>query len=122
MAGHTNGTAKMAKPNVAYVNGKAALGRDLVERVHIVNEGSEEHESQSRLQQTNPYCEENDQCNGNTNEDLPKLPLKGEWTVYVSGKMGDPNLASEGCERGMNNGMSTDKAGVVVQAAAECCQ
>ena len=29
-AGHTNGTAKMAKPNVADINGKAALGRDLL--------------------------------------------------------------------------------------------
>ena len=77
----------MAKPNVADIDGKAALGRDLAERVHIVDEGGEEHESQSWLQQTNFYCEETCQHNGNLENDIPKahgLPLKGEWTVLCA--------------------------------------
>ena len=48
MAGCTNGMAQLAKPTeIADVNLEKAVldGRDLVERVHIVNEGSEERKS-----------------------------------------------------------------------------
>ena len=53
-AGRTNGMVRMTEPHetVADINGKAAPGRELVERVHVVNEGTEtEHDSKSQLQQ-----------------------------------------------------------------------
>ena len=70
-AGHMNGTVKTAEPTIADINRKAMLGRDLVERVHIVDEGSKEHKSQSQIQQTNFYCKEVIQCNGNAMGDIP---------------------------------------------------
>ncbi|KIM55787.1 hypothetical protein SCLCIDRAFT_30049 [Scleroderma citrinum Foug A] len=69
-AGRTNGTAKMAKPNVTDVDGKAALGRDLVER-----------------------------RSGIAKEDIPfanGLPLEGEWTVNPSGERDMSMRASVG--------------------------
>ena len=126
MAGHMNGMAEMAKPNVMDVDRKAVLGRDLAERVHIVNKGDRtECEGKLQPQQTKFYCKEKHQHNRNMNGDVPianGLLLEGEWTVYASSEMGDPNLTLEGCERGMNDGVSADEAGVVIQAAAECCQ
>ena len=90
-AGHTNGTAKMAKPNVVDIDGKAALGRDLAERVHIVDEGGEERKPPLRLQQIKFYCREIDQHSGIANGDVPitnGLPLEGEWAIYPSGDAG----------------------------------
>ena len=110
-AGHTNSTAKMAKPNVVDVDRKAALGRDLAERVHIVDEGDKmECDGELQLQQTYFYCEESCQHDGNTNGDVPSahgLLLKGEWTGYASSRL--ENL-SEGCKRGMSERESVDEA------------
>ena len=52
MAGHTNRMVKLAKPTETDmdINGKATLGREPVGMVHRVDEGGEEHESQSWLQ------------------------------------------------------------------------
>ena len=59
---------------------KAALGRELVERAHRVDEGDEmEHRCQSQLQQTNLH-EQNRECNGNAQEEIHTaygLPLQG---------------------------------------------
>ena len=99
MAERMNGTAEMAKPNVVDVNGKAALGRDLAERVHIVDEGSEECKSPLRLPKIEFYCEESRQCSGIAKEDIPftnGLPLEGEWTVNPSGERDTSMRASVG--------------------------
>ena len=90
-AGRMNQTVKTAEPTITDINRKAMLGREPAGMVHRVDKGSEEHESQSRLQQTEFYCKE-DQCNTNANRDVPVangLPLKGEWTAYPSGKTTD---------------------------------
>ena len=81
----------MARPNVADIDGKAVLGRDLAERVHIVDEGGEEHKPPLRLQQIKFYCREIDQRSGIANGDVPitnGLPLEGEWAIYPSGDAG----------------------------------
>jgi len=141
-AGRTNGTVGMTEPHetVADIDGKAAPGRELAERVHVVDEGTEtECDSKSQLQQTNSYCEEDCQRNANANADVPsayKLPLEGEWTVYASGEdknsdadgpsesketEGTAGVESEGC-RGTSERVSAEEAGTDVQTPVECCQ
>jgi len=141
-AGRTNGTVGMTEPHetVADIDGKAAPGRELAERVHVVDEGTEtERDSKSQLQQTNFYCEEDCQRNANANADVPsayKLPLEGEWTVYASGEdknsdadgpsesketEGTAGVESEGC-RGTSERVSAEEAGTDVQTPVECCQ
>ena len=91
----------------ADVDGTAALGGEPAERVQGVGEGDEtERDSQLRLKQTNFYCKEDRQRNENANADVPstyKLPLEGEWTVYVSGEAsdwnGDTNASNAAIER-----------------------
>jgi len=148
-AERTKGTVEKAEPRetVADVDGKAALGREPVERVHRVDEGDEERERKSRLQQTNLH-DESCQHNKNANADVPsayKLPLEGEWTVYASGEARDPRgsasapnatpecmhhpselreaedakgVESEGCERDTSEWASVDELNAIV----ECCQ
>ena len=71
-AEHTNRMVQSANlPEIVDINGKAVLGGELAERVHRVDEGSEECESQSRIQQTYFYCEEGHQRSGNTMGDVP---------------------------------------------------
>ena len=110
----TNRMVEMAEPQIADINRTAPLGGKPAERACGVNEGDgTEREPQTQLQQTNFYCEESHQHNANTNEDIPstqKLPLEGEWIVYASGEMGDPNVVSEGCKRGTSEGACVDEA------------
>jgi len=140
-AGCTKGMVGMAKPRetVADIDRTALLGREPAERVYGVDEGDgKEREPQSRLQQTDFYCKESRQRNGNTNENVPKaygLPLEGEWTVYASGGLENSRestdhpseskvtedtarVESEGCERGTVERASVDEAETLV----ECCQ
>jgi len=130
---------------VADVDRTALLGGEPAERASGVDEGDEEHEHQSRLQQTN--CEKC-QCNGNTNGTIPsthRLPLEGEWTVRASGEGRDPRssanapnatpecmhrpnksrgtedaegVESEGCKGGTSGQASVDELNTTV----ECCQ
>ena len=132
--------ADSTKPNVTDINSKVALGRDLAERVHIVDEGGKEHKSPLQLQQMKLLCGEIVQCNRNMGNNVPianGLPLEGEWTVYASSEVNDLNgsanmfiaaiehadgsgvstetanvkgVKSESCERGTNRLASVDKA------------
>ena len=140
-AGCTKWMVEKAKPTTdADIDRKAVLSRELMERVHIVNKGTEmEHEGKSQLHQTDFYCEEADQRNGNMNEDIPiayRMPLEGEGTWCASSEVsdldGDTNalnaavehadhpdestetkdtreVESEGCERDMSEFMSIDE-------------
>ncbi|KIM51939.1 hypothetical protein SCLCIDRAFT_33037 [Scleroderma citrinum Foug A] len=111
-AERTNSTAKMAKPNVVDVDGKAALGRDLAERVHIVDEGGEEHKSPLQLPKIEFYCEESRQRSGIAKEDIPfanGLLLEGEWTVNPSGERDTSVRASVG-GTGSNTGQKVEPA------------
>ena len=110
-AGHTDRMVGMTEPHEmdADVDGMAALGGELVERVQGVSEGNKmEHDGQSRLQQIELYCKESRQCNenANTNENVPNahgVPLEGEWIVCASGETSNPNgVKSEGCRGGMS--------------------
>ena len=91
MAEHTVKTAKPTE--IADVNGMALLGREPAERARGIGKGDEtEHEAQSWLQESKLLCREIDQCSGIANGDIPitnGLPLKGEWTAYLSGKTTD---------------------------------
>jgi len=139
MAGRTNGTVGMTEPHetVADIDGKAAPGRELAERVHVVDEGTEmERDSKSRLQQTEFYCKEDCQRDENANANVPYaygLPLAGEWAVYASGEdknsdadgpsesketEGTAGVESEGCEGVASERTSIDK----LEAVVECCQ
>jgi len=116
-AERTKGTVEKAEPRetVADVDGKAALGREPVERIHRVDEGDEERERKSRLQQTNLH-DESCQRNENAQEDIPsahRLPLEGEWIVCASGGLTN---SSEGCER------DAVKRECVDEPIVECCQ
>jgi len=113
-AERTKGTVGMAEPNEtdADVDGKAALGRELAERVQGVGEGDEtEREHESQLQQTN--CKANRQRNGNANMNVPNtygLPLVGEWEVCASGRLS--------CESGTSERASAGE----LEMPTECCQ
>jgi len=147
-AGCTKGAVQLAKPRKsdADVDGKAALGRVLAERVHIVSEGDEtERDGQSRLQQAEFYCKERCQRNENANADVPsthELPLEGEWTVCASGEARDPRgsanvpNATPECVHRPNESRETEDAEGVesegckggtsgresVDETVECCQ
>ena len=141
-AGHMNGTVQLAKPmeitdvNLekavlggepaerasrvdkgsemdADVNGMALLGRELVERARGISEGDEmEHEAQLQLQELKLLCEETNQCNANTNEDIPfanGLPLEGEWTVNPSGER-DTSVHASVDGTGSNAGRKVEPA------------
>ena len=113
-----NGMVEITEPTIADVDRMALLGGEPVERAARVNKGSEmdadvdrtpmlggepvmrdcgvdegdgtEHESKSQLQQTYFYCEEDHQCNGNAESNIPiayGLLLEGEWSVYPSGEL-----------------------------------
>ena len=101
---------------IADVDKGTLLGRELVVEAYGVHKGNRmEHEGKLRLHQTDFYCEEKDQHSGNATENIPityGLPLKGEWTVYPSGKLSK----SKGCSRGMDECVSID------EAVAECRQ
>jgi len=132
---------------IADVNRTALLGREPAERASGVDEGDKmEHDSQSRLQQTNLPYEESCQHNENARENVPsaqRLPLEGEWIVCASGETNDSkgnanasNAAvehvdgssrskeagdtmenkSEGCEGGTSGRESVD------EPIVECCQ
>ena len=102
MAGHTNGTAKMANPpQIADVDRTATLGIDLATAACGVDEGDGTERRDLRLQQTNLLCEETRQCNGNVEVNIPianRLPLEGEWTVYPSCEMKNSNGGDTGRE------------------------
>ena len=150
-AGRTIGTVGTTEPleTIADVDGNAALGREQAERVHGVDDGDEtERDSKSRLQQTDFYCKESRQRNGNTNANVPNahgLPLEGEWSVCASGETtnsnGDADASnaavervyrpsesrvtedameneSKGCEGSMGERTSVDELNTLV----ECCQ
>ena len=95
MAGCTNGMVGLAEPTkIVDIDEKAVLGGELVERAHVIDEGDGTECKDLRLPKAELYCEERHQCNGNTTGDLPsahRLPLKGEWTVYLSAEMKSPN-------------------------------
>ena len=142
-AGCTNRTVQLANPTEtdADVNRTALLGGEPAERVCRVDEGDGEHESQSRIQQTYFYCEEDRQHNRNATENIPityGLLLEGEWTVYPSGEASDSRsntnvfnaaiehvdglgestettntkeVESEGCSGGMDKRASVDEVG-----------
>ena len=90
----------------ADVDRTALLGGEPAEMACRVDKGDgTEHGYQARLQQTGFYCEESRQRNENTNTNVPiayGLPLKGEWTVCVSGKAsnleGDADALNEPTE------------------------
>ncbi|KIM54280.1 hypothetical protein SCLCIDRAFT_31227 [Scleroderma citrinum Foug A] len=143
MAGRTNGTVETAEPTeIVDVDGMALLGREPAERARGIGEGDEtEREAQSRLQELKLLCREIDQCSGIANGDIPitnRLLLEGEWTLYASGEMSNPNgntdasntaiervdspsesrvakdtprVELEGCKGGMSEGASVDEAG-----------
>jgi len=107
-AERANGTVKMAEPTKtdADIDGKAALGRELAERVHRVDKGDEECDNELRPQQTTFYYEENHQRNESTNTNVHnayRLLLVGEWDVYVCGEManlnGDMDASNTAVER-----------------------
>ena len=78
---------------VVDIDGMVVLGGELAETVCGVNKGNQEHDGKLQLQQTNQYCKEDHQCDENTKENVPeahRLPLKGEWTVCVSGQTSNP--------------------------------
>ena len=104
-AGHTNGTAKMAKPQIANIDRTPPLGGKLAERACGVNKGNgTECESKSRPQQTKLLCEESHQCSGNANRAIPDaygLLLEGEWTVCMSGEVSDLERGAD-----MSNGLT----------------
>ena len=143
MAGCMNRMAQLAEPTeiVDVDLEKAALdGRDLAERVHIVDKGGKERKSPLRLPKIEFYCKESDQRSRNTNKDVPithGVLLKGEWTWYASGEASDPKgdtdvsnaavehayrpsesretedameIGSEGCKGGMSKCTSVDEA------------
>ena len=101
---HSTNKTRKTIPQVVDVNvdRTALLGRELAERASGVDEGDRtEHEPPMQLQQTKLYCEENCQCNGNANKNIPNtygLPLKGEWIVCVSseprGSKGSANMSN----------------------------
>ena len=130
----------------ADVNRTALLGREPAERVCRVDEGDEmERKPQLQLQQTQFYCEENCQRNGNARGNVPSahgLPLEGEWPACASGETTNPKgsentsnaavehadgscersklaevdgVESRGCEKDTNERESVDEA-------VECCQ
>ncbi|KIM50318.1 hypothetical protein SCLCIDRAFT_34417 [Scleroderma citrinum Foug A] len=94
------------------VNEKAVLGEELVERAHIVNKGDKmEHRCESQLQ-IELYCKETNQCNANTNKDIPfanGLPLEGEWTVNPSGER-DMSMHVSVDGTGSNTGQKVEPA------------
>jgi len=137
------GMVEMAEPRetVADVDRTALLGGEPAERVCGVDEGDEtEHDSESRLQQTQFYYEEGRQHDENANRNVPKahgLPLEGEWLVCACGEAtnsnGDADASnaavecvycpsesrvtedameneSKGCEGGMDERASVDEA------------
>jgi len=146
-AGRTNGTAQSANPpeTDADVDRTALLGGEPAERASGVDEGDEEREHESQIQQTIFYCKESRQHDENANGNVPKahgLPLEGEWLVCASGEASDwngdanasnaaiervvspsesrvaedtPGVESEGCEGGTSGRESVDEA-------VECCQ
>ena len=113
-AGCTNGTVQLAElTEIMDVDlEKAALdSRDLVERVHIVDEGGEERKSPLRLPKIEFYCTEKDQRNANANAIVPSaygVPLEGEWAVCASG--------NSGCGGGTSGFTSVDEAEAVEPA------
>ena len=108
-----NSANKMRKTEMdVNVDRTAVLGGEPAEMVCGVDEGNEEHKPQSRIQQTNFYCEENRQRSGNTNGNIPgahELPLVGEWIVCASSKVSRESA-------------SIDEAEAFTQTLAECCQ
>ena len=72
-AGHTNWTAKMAKPTeITDVDRTALLGREPAERACGVDEGDgTERKGKSQLQEIELLCKESRQRNGNTMDDIP---------------------------------------------------
>jgi len=105
-----NGKAQSANPpeTVADIDRTALLGIKPVERACGVDEGDKEHKCNTQLQQTNFYCKESCQRNGNTNRNIPKahgLLLEGEWLVLVcvsseaSDWNGDANMSNAAVER-----------------------
>ena len=141
-AERTKGTVQTAEPRetVMDVDRAALLGRKPAERVHRADEGDEERDNQSQLQQTRFYCKERHQHNKNAKNDIPHahgLPLEGEWSVCASGESsnlnGDADASNaavehvygpsesretegtmenelKGCEGGMGEQASIDKA------------
>jgi len=150
MAERMNRKAQSANPPemVADVDRTALLGIKPAERACGVDEGDEECECNTQLQQTNLHDEESYQCNKNAQEDIPStygLPLMGEWTVYASGEARDPRssvnvpnatpecvhrpsklreaedaegVESRGCESGTSQRASVDE----LETLVECCQ
>jgi len=108
-AGRTNGTAQSANPPKmdADVNRTALLGGEPAKRASGVDKGDKmEHDSQSRLQQTQFYYEGSCQHDENANANIPSaygLPLEGEWLVCASGEVsdwnGDANALNAAIER-----------------------
>jgi len=147
-AERTNGTAQLAnRPETdADIDKTALLGGEPAERASGVNEGDEEREHESQIQQTIFYCKESRQHNENANGNVPKahgLPLEGEWLVCASSEASDwngdanvsnaavgrvvspsksrvtedtPGVESEGCKGGTSRRESVD------ELIVECCQ
>jgi len=94
----------------------ALLGREPAERARGVDEGDEERERQTQLQQMNLlHCEENCQHNGNANKDIPdahRAPLEGEWAICASGKSRDSkgvaNTSNAAVEHADSSGESNE--------------
>jgi len=107
-AERTKGTVETAEPTEtdADVDRTALLGGEPAERACGVDEGDEERERKSRLQQTIFYCKESRQRDENAKNDVPHvhgLPLEGEWLVYASGETtnsnGDADASNAAVER-----------------------
>jgi len=108
-------SSRNGQPMVADVNRMALLGREPAEKACGVDEGDEECERQTQLQQTNLHCEENCQHNGNANEDIPdaqRVLLEGEWAICASGKSrdstGDANVSNTAVEHADGSGESNE--------------
>ena len=86
------------------VNRTALLGGEPEKRASGVDEGDKmEHNSQSRLQQTQFYYKGSCQHDENTNANVPsayRLLLEGEWLVCASG-------VSQSVDLGQNNNPNT---------------
>ena len=129
-AGHTKGMVKMAKPTeITDVDRTALLGGKLAERACGVDEGDGMEHKDLQLPKAELYCEDKHQHNENTNENLPstyKLPLKGEWTGYVSGEVRDPegdanasDAATERADCPRKSRETTDANGVELEGHRE---
>ena len=112
-AGCTNGPAEMAKPNNADIDRMNLLGREPVERVSGVDEGSEMGHKDLRLQKAGLYYKERHQCSRNANKNIPnahRVLLEGEWTWCVSSEVSNSEGNANAFNTAIEHADSSDKS------------